>query len=132
MALPGTAAAEKRKWTSMTIQKGALRACALLVLLAPPGPISAQSGSATIDCSSSHAMMAHLMNPSNGPFTSMPGAGIDRNYGSAQMQIAKLQANLAKIELACGTDAKAKAAAQRALDEANAMEAEINAMLHTN
>jgi iron-sulfur cluster repair protein YtfE (RIC family) len=48
------------------------------------------------------------------------------------MQIAKLQANLARIELACGGNAKAKAAAQRALDEANAMEAEINAMLHTN
>jgi hypothetical protein len=117
----------------MTIQKGALTASALLALLAAPGPGTAQSGAGTIDCSSSHAMMAHLMNSSNGPFTAMsPSAGIDRNYGSAQMQIAKLQANLARIELACGGNAKAKAAAQRALDEANAMEAEINAMLHTN
>ena len=104
----------------MTIQKSVLTASALLALLAAPGPGTAQSGAGTIDCSSSHAMMAHLMNSSNGPFTAMsPSAGIDRNYGSAQMQIAKLQA-------------KAKAAAQRALDEANAMEAEINAMLHTN
>jgi len=116
----------------MTMQKGTLRACALLGVLAPPSLIFAQGGGATIDCSSSHAMMAHLMNPSNGPFTAMSGGGIDRNYGSAQMQIAKLQANLAKIELACGTDAQARAAAQRALDDADAMEAEINAMLHTN
>jgi hypothetical protein len=59
-------------------------------------------------------------------------ADLDQNYGSSQMQIAKLQANLAKIELACGKDAKAKAAAQKALDDANAMQSEINAMMHTN
>jgi len=116
--------------------------CAAFAMLVPPGLAAGQTtgGGATsgdhamaIDCSNTHAMMAHLMNPSNGPFTGMSSSfGVDQNYGSAQMQIAKLQATLAKIELACGKNAKAKAAAQKALDDANAMESEINAMLHTN
>ncbi len=125
----------------MTTRMRFTTGCATIALLLLPTLATAQtSGGAmsgnhamAIDCSNSHAMMAHLMNPDNGPFTAMSsGFGVDQNYGSAQMQIAKLQANLAKIELACGKNAQARAAAQKALDDANATESEINAMLHTN
>jgi hypothetical protein len=93
----------------------------------------AMSGHAMVDCANSHATMTTLMNPSQGPFSAMSGtATLDQNYGSSQLQIAKLQAALAKIELACGKDAKAKVAAQKALDEANAMQLQLDAMMHTN
>jgi hypothetical protein len=86
----------------------------------------------TIDCNDAHSAMLKLMNPAPaGAFTGSPSIGTDANFASAMSLLEKQAQAVAKIELQCGKDSKAKAAAQKVLDEGNAMQQEFDSMKHT-
>jgi hypothetical protein len=85
-----------------------------------------------IDCNDAHAAMLKLMNPPPAAaFTGSPSLGTDVNFASAMSLLEKQAQAVAKIELQCGKDSKAKAAAQKVLDEGNAMQQEFDSMKHT-
>lgn len=110
-------------------------AAALAATLALSSSTFAQTGAtpAPIDCNNAHAMMIKLTTTNAGPFTgtAVMTADIDHNFGSAMTEYLKAQTLLARIEIKCGKNSKAQAMAQKVLDDANAMQQQIDAMMHT-
>jgi uncharacterized protein (DUF305 family) len=79
-----------------------------------PAAADAMTSPAPIDCSKASAMMGKAM-----PATSMDSKmTVDQQYASAMMAGNKAQISMAKIELQCGKDGKARAMAKKMLDSA--------------
>ena len=119
----------------------ALAACAALAAVPQFALADAMQGDAmhggamhgaTIDCNDAHAAMLKLMNPPpSAAFAGSASVGTDANFASAMSLLEKQAQAVAKIELQCGKDSKAKVAAQKVLDEGNAMQQEFDSMKHT-
>jgi hypothetical protein len=82
-----------------------------------------------IDCSTANDHLMKMMSPSSGDTSMMkPEASVDKNFMMATHAMMSNGMMMAKIELKCGKDEKAKAEAQKLLDSmasATAEEMEI-------
>jgi uncharacterized protein (DUF305 family) len=80
------------------------------------------------DCSSADAGMMKAVN--SGDTSMMKASGdVDKDFASAMMSMHSSGVAVAKVEVKCGKDAKAKEVAQKYLDDSNAHTAELRAIL---
>ena len=59
------------------------------------------------------------------------GTSVDRTFAAMMLAHDRMPAAASKRELACGSDAKAKAAAKQFLEEQAAYDANLQSILHT-
>jgi hypothetical protein len=78
-----------------------------------------------MDCSTANDHMMKMMSPSSTDMSMMkPDASVDKNFMMASHAMMSNSMMMAKIEIKCGKDAKAKAEAQKMLDSMTAATAE--------
>jgi uncharacterized protein (DUF305 family) len=91
-------------------------------------PVASYADTTPGDCSSAGAGMTKAMQ--SGDMTMMKATGdVDKDFASGMMAMHNSGVAMAKVEVKCGKDAKAKAMAQKVLDDANASAAEIRSLL---
>lgn len=86
--------------------------------------IAADAMAPAMDCSKAGAMMDASMMPGAMHDSSMPEmkptGNTDKDYASMMLMHSAPMTKMLKMEIACGKDPKAKALAQKQLDQANA------------
>lgn len=95
---------------------------ALALGLAQLAPGSAQNmmASAPVDCSKADSMMMHPNTSMQSMQSMKPTGNVDQDFAQMMMMHNSAMMAMAKTEVACGKDPKAKAMAQKALDQATA------------
>ncbi len=73
-----------------------------------------------------------MMAPHAAAKTARATGNIDKDFAGAMLAQDRAMMSLAKIEVECGKNSKAKAAAQAFLDEAQQHMETMNLILHTN
>ncbi len=66
------------------------------------------------------------------PKASAATGNVDRDFASAMLSLERAMVAKAKMEVACGTDAKSKSAAQSFLDDARERMKTMELISHTN
>jgi hypothetical protein len=78
-----------------------------------------------MDCSTANDHLMKMMSPSSSDMSMMkPDASVDKNFMMATHAMMMNNMMMAKIEVKCGKDPKAKAEAQKLLDQMTAATAE--------
>ena len=90
---------------------------ALSLAQAAPGSAQTATNNAAVDCSKADSTM---MEPDTSMQSMKPTGDIDKDFAQMMMAHNKKMMAMARTEVACGKDPKAKAMAQKALDQANA------------
>ena len=95
-------------------------ACCLLA------PTATYADTMTTDCSTADTSMMKAMPDSSAMKTS---GNVDTDFAASVMALKKSAMSMAKVEVKCGNDVKAKAAAQKILDQDAASTAQLRAIL---
>ena len=109
-----------------------LAASPLMGFLSAPVLADDDSSAGTPDCSKASAMMQSTMASSPGAMMSDDHPmSVDANYLKSMKAMLDQQTMMAKIEMACGSNAVAKAKAKRALAESQTLRDQVTSLLRS-
>ncbi|MFY9779712.1 MAG: DUF305 domain-containing protein [Candidatus Baltobacteraceae bacterium] len=91
-------------------------------------PVASYADSMSGDCSSADSGLMKAMQSGDSSMLKTSG-DVDKDFASAMMSVHSSGVALAKVEVKCGKDAKAKAMARKYLDDSDAEAAELRALL---
>jgi hypothetical protein len=92
-------------------------AAGLALTLGGLAPSAADTPSAAMDCSKADAMMMAPMPMPSGMESMKPSGNVDKDFTQMAMMHDQMMMKMVHMEMACGKDAKAKAAAAKMYDE---------------
>jgi hypothetical protein len=83
------------------------------------------------ECKNAMAMMNKMAHSDDAMMPAKSTGHVDQDFAKMAMAHGSTMAAMARLELQCGTNAKAKADAQRFLDDWTKMRADLDLILHT-
>ncbi|MGP6156789.1 MAG: DUF305 domain-containing protein [Vulcanimicrobiaceae bacterium] len=111
----------KTSWFAAAMFASALALVAL-------APVASFADTMSGDCSSADSGMMKAMQSGDASMMK-PTGDVDKDFAAAMMSMHTSGTAVAKIEVKCGKDAKAKAMAQKFIEDANASNAELREIL---